>query len=242
MIQGKPKGGGCAIPRLIFVIVVLLLNVRILVGQSKTGSERYLFWVQLCDFAHMGRVVRDGIKEEVSSVFSRAGVSIIWVEEVNEAPIEIPSYLARIYILESFPEGLQQLFSRHKRQPMATVLGITNEGPGPLIYVSKHSIMERLREGRGDAHTPSLQEPVFLVARSLSRVVVHELAHRFLRTSEHTGQGILKPVLRGRDSGQPRLEGFPSLNGSGAATAFVCSAGLPTGPFRFTTNGTGGRV
>jgi hypothetical protein len=239
MIKGNPKGRGHVVPGLICVVVALLFNGRVLAGQPKPDSERHLFWVQLCDFAHLGSVVHDGIKQEVSTVFSRAGVSIIWFEEVDEVPFKTPPFLARIYILESFPKGLKRLFSRHNRQPLATVLGKSTEGPGPLIYVSKHSIMERFREGRGDAHTPSLQEPVLLVVRSFGRVLAHELAHRFLRTSEHTERGILKPVLRGRDLVNPDSKDFLLSTEQGQRLRAVAARDYQEAPFASLLTGLG---
>jgi hypothetical protein len=193
---------------LVGAVIVLLLYPKTLDAQARQSSEGHLFWVQLCDFAPLGSVVREGIKHEVSAVFSRAGIALIWFEEESEAPIEIPPFLARIYILESFPNGLQQLFSRHSKQPMATILGKTPQGPGPLVYVSKRSIIERIREGRAVGLYSSHLEPVSLMVRAFSRVVTHELAHRFLRTSEHTSSGVLKPVLQGRDLIHPDPKEF----------------------------------
>jgi hypothetical protein len=46
------------------------------------------------------------------------------------------------------------------------------------------------------------------MVRAFSRVLTHELAHRFLRTSKHTDGGVLEAAWQGRDLVRPSSKTF----------------------------------
>jgi hypothetical protein len=169
---------------------------------------RHFLVVELHDCTNLGPKLLYEIQNEVASIFSRAGLGILWVDgsrdiySVTDRPHE-----ARVYIRPQHTKDLE-LHENH----MGCVLSDTGARPGPVIHISRRSVEKLISSGK-DSFPPYL-------ARALSRVIAHELSHRFLQDAGHTKRGILKP----RFSRGELIQAIPKgLHFSARQAAFIRS-------------------
>jgi hypothetical protein len=138
--------------------------------------------VELADATGLSPDVMNLLRSEVEQIYMTAGVRIEWL---SEGPVEVPSHMARVYLLEELPALLETRVRTFRgKKPIAMVFGRKANVSGSVIYISRTAVS---RSATGGAAGALSREAI---GRALGRVVAHELAHRFIST-EHT-RGILK--------------------------------------------------
>ena len=113
----------------------------------------------------------------------------VWLTECPDDPLggDRPTG-ARVYLLRKLLEPLLTLpgfACRDARRILGIVLTSKGEPPGEVIYISRSAVDSSIRRASNARSDPER-------ARSLGRVIVHELAHRFLAQTEHSLPGILR--------------------------------------------------
>ena len=158
----------------------------------ETGSapER-VFLVHLCDETGLKPPTVRLVEREVRYPFSRAGLKLVWRPECPDEPLggDRPTG-ARVYLLPELPEPLLTLpgfACRNARRILGIVLTSKGEPPGEVIYISRSAVDSSIRRASNARSDPER-------ARALGRVIVHELAHRFLAQTEHSLPGILRGI------------------------------------------------
>lgn len=152
--------------------------------------------VDLCDATELGSYFLHLVRSEVSRIFARAGVGVIWLDTRRSSySISDKVFEARVYIREQLSKSFK-LREKH----LAHVPTDRGKSPGLVVFISRESVEKAIAFKR---HTCP---PV--LARALGRVMAHELSHRFLRCRVHAPRGILKESFTRQELTQPVAQGF----------------------------------
>lgn len=156
--------------------------------ETGSAAERVLL-VHLCDQTGLKPSTVRLIEQEVRYPFSRAGLELVFRPGCPDQPLrgDRPTG-ARVYLLRELLEPLLTLpglACRDARRILGIVLTSKGEAPGEVIYISRNAVDSSIRRANIAPAVPKR-------ARALGRVIVHELAHRFLAQTEHSLPGILR--------------------------------------------------
>jgi hypothetical protein len=186
---------GCTGALFLFLLGSSGHRVEAVVREPGLYPPENLLRVNLCDTTELAPITLAELKREVSAIYSRADMRIVWEERCGceETPGEMdrPNF-ASVYVLGKIPAPVtfRKNKKRFERMPvMGYTLTTPGGAPGPVIYVSRKAVEKHVRL---NAKSPSL------LARALGRIIAHELAHRFLQ-SRHLSEGILRAEIPRKD-------------------------------------------
>lgn len=159
------------------------------VGETRARGSEVPYWVYLCDGTNLSPLTLRLVEREVRRPFERAGLKLFWVASCPEKPLNLDRPLsARVYVLHEMPQPILTMpgfVCGDSRRPLGIVLTSENEPPGEVIYVSRRAIDTSIQRA---SIAPSMPKR----ARAVGRVIIHELAHRFLSQTTHSTPGILR--------------------------------------------------
>ena len=178
------------LPALLSVAWCIGPRVSALGGRSE-AERRPLLRVNLCDDTNLVPETLAALKQEVSALYTTAGVDIVWHHECGSdetAASLAREDLARVYVLDEIPTPIVFRRRRFLKLPVMGYNLTAEDGSfSPVIYVSRKAIERAVR----------IKDSKQL-ARALGRIIAHELAHRFLQ-SMHVSQGILRANIEHHD-------------------------------------------
>ena len=88
---------------------------------------------------------------------------------------------------------------------------LTKPERSPVVFVSKPAIAKALAAGLVRGKPFGLQPLALrraLIAAAVGRVIAHEVGHYFLRSTEHTQRGLMRPAYRSDELIAPFLRRF----------------------------------
>jgi hypothetical protein len=156
-------------------------------GRGAFDATESTHLVHFCDETNLPPSAVRLIEREVRHPFDRAGLSLAWVSGCPDGPLGRPT-AARVYVLS---ELLRPLLASpgfacgDARRVLGIVLTSVREPPGEVIYVSRNAIDASIQRA-------SIAPSVPRRSRAIGRVIIHELAHRFLADTRHSTSGILR--------------------------------------------------
>jgi hypothetical protein len=157
--------------------VWLLAVVAVLVSASTSSADQIIVPVQLHDFAALPEKVLRDSQTKITSIFSAAGITIVWVDPSQLSHSDRPKNLLTIDIM---PEAVARRMSPHGEPLGFTPVGAT---PGYRAYVFAFRIDEQARRCAQDKDTV------------LAAVMAHEMGHLLLPGVAHSARGIMRAQL-----------------------------------------------